>query len=201
MRLIVRPLAAEDIERAAHWYEGQAQGLGEEFLDVLGRRLADIVAAPERFPRVSARLRRAMLNRFPYAVFFTPVSVARGRFPSGSDAPRGRALGWCASRLAACALPRVPVGLRSSSAWGGISRDAERGSLGSARQHGYGVGGESVRQSAGLPARHLRARGRVHLRPYREWGVAPARETHAVDHVAEAARPSPAHRAPNVRCS
>jgi plasmid stabilization system protein ParE len=71
MRLIVRPLAAEDIERAAHWYEGQAQGLGEEFLDVLGRRLADIVAAPERFPRVSARLRRAMLNRFPYAVFFT----------------------------------------------------------------------------------------------------------------------------------
>jgi plasmid stabilization system protein ParE len=73
MPLIVRPLAAEDIERAAHWYERQARGLGEEFLDVLGRRMADIEAAPERFPRVSARLRRAMLNRFPYAVFFTVI--------------------------------------------------------------------------------------------------------------------------------
>ena len=75
MRLIVRPLAAEDVESAARWYEEQATGLGAEFLDALNRRLEDIEEAPERFPRVSPRLRRAMLERFPYSIFFT---ISRG---------------------------------------------------------------------------------------------------------------------------
>jgi plasmid stabilization system protein ParE len=72
-RLVVRPLAAQDIDEAAGWYERQAPGLGEEFLAAVDRRLAEIQTAPDRFPRISPRLRRALLRRFPYAIFFTIV--------------------------------------------------------------------------------------------------------------------------------
>jgi plasmid stabilization system protein ParE len=55
------------------WYEAQAAGLGREFLEAVHARFADIEAAPERFPRVTDRLRRAMLHRFPYALFYTQI--------------------------------------------------------------------------------------------------------------------------------
>jgi len=70
-RLIVRPLAQRDIEQAMGWYEEQALGLGREFLDAVDRRIAEVRAMPQRFPQVTPRLRRAMLERFPYAIFFT----------------------------------------------------------------------------------------------------------------------------------
>lgn len=56
-----------------NWYEAQSAGLGREFLEALRARFADLQSTPNRFPRVSERLRRAMLDRFPYAVFFTVV--------------------------------------------------------------------------------------------------------------------------------
>ena len=69
-RWIVRPLAASDLDRAASWYEQQRPGLGLRFLDAadqLFRRLRD---TPLQFPFVSADVHRALLQSFPYSVYF-----------------------------------------------------------------------------------------------------------------------------------
>ena len=70
MRLIVRPEAEADIGDAYAWYESQQVGLGERFLAELSRCIAAIEQQPLQYQRVRAEARRALLRRFPYAVFF-----------------------------------------------------------------------------------------------------------------------------------
>ena len=70
MRLIVRPEAEADIGDAYAWYESQQPGLGQRFLAEMSRSITDIESQPLRFQRVRAEARRALLHRFPYAVFF-----------------------------------------------------------------------------------------------------------------------------------
>jgi len=68
--LRVRPAAAADIEDAYRWYEARRPGLGEEFLQSVGSILEVIARQPKRFPVVHRDLRRALLQRFPYGIFF-----------------------------------------------------------------------------------------------------------------------------------
>ncbi|MCL4553908.1 MAG: type II toxin-antitoxin system RelE/ParE family toxin [Actinobacteria bacterium] len=68
--LIVRPDAEADITDAALWYETQAPGLGYDFLRSVDVCLADVAREPQRFPVIHRNMRRAILRRFPYGVFF-----------------------------------------------------------------------------------------------------------------------------------
>jgi toxin ParE1/3/4 len=78
MRLVVREAAEADIAEAARWYERRSPGLGGEFLRAVDVTLAEVTRMPERYPLVRGRSRRALLRRFPYAVFFvaTPDLVS-----------------------------------------------------------------------------------------------------------------------------
>jgi len=68
---VVRSREAErDIEAAAFWYEKQREGLGVEFVLELDAVLERVETAPRQFPEIEARVRRALLRRFPYAVYF-----------------------------------------------------------------------------------------------------------------------------------
>ena len=69
-RLVVSPRATAEATLAAEWYETQAIGLGGEFLRALDAVFAAITREPERFARTSATVRRALVRRFPYGVFF-----------------------------------------------------------------------------------------------------------------------------------
>jgi plasmid stabilization system protein ParE len=70
MQVIVRPAAAADIDEAFLWYEGQRSGFGHEFL-AAAQTLIDAVAQhPLRYPVVRRTTRRALLRRFPYAIYF-----------------------------------------------------------------------------------------------------------------------------------
>ena len=70
MRIVVRPAAAADIDEAFLWYEGQHPGLGHEFL-AAAQTLIDAVAQyPLRYPVARRNTRRALLRRFPYAIYF-----------------------------------------------------------------------------------------------------------------------------------
>jgi plasmid stabilization system protein ParE len=79
--VIVRPLAEADVRDAAFWYESSREGLGAEFtleLDALYERIAQ---NPRQFPAIEEETRRALLRRFPYAVYFVigddvPVIIA-----------------------------------------------------------------------------------------------------------------------------
>ncbi len=73
-RLVVRPAAEADIVAAALWYKQRAPGLGADFLRAVDVALAEIARMPERFPAVHLHCRRALLRRFPYAVYFVPTA-------------------------------------------------------------------------------------------------------------------------------
>jgi hypothetical protein len=68
--LRVRPEAEIDAFEVALWYESERNGLGSEFLDEVREVFGHIEELPLRFPIVSEGIRRAMLRRFPFGVFF-----------------------------------------------------------------------------------------------------------------------------------
>ena len=67
---IFRPAAAADVEDAWRWYEARRDGLGEEFLGVVEATLAQIEGHPESAPVVYRDIRRQLLRRFPYGLFY-----------------------------------------------------------------------------------------------------------------------------------
>jgi plasmid stabilization system protein ParE len=68
--LSVSPQAEREAHRAAQWYEKESAGLGAAFLEVVEQTLEAIEENPLRFPVVYRDVRRALLNRFPYGIFF-----------------------------------------------------------------------------------------------------------------------------------
>jgi hypothetical protein len=62
--------ARNDVVDAALWYERQKAGLSEEFFRDLQEILSAIEERPTSFPIVRKDIRRALLRRFPYAVYF-----------------------------------------------------------------------------------------------------------------------------------
>ncbi|MFQ5665954.1 MAG: type II toxin-antitoxin system RelE/ParE family toxin [Candidatus Binatia bacterium] len=95
VELIVRPLAEVDVRDAAFWYESKREGLGAEFaleLDALYERIAK---NPRQFPEIDEGVHRALLHRFPYAVYFmlgedAPVIIAVLHQHRRPEAWRGR---------------------------------------------------------------------------------------------------------------
>ncbi len=69
-RLLFRPEARLDIEDAALWYEDQRSNLGRRLADEITSLLDRIRKTPLQFPAVGEGVRRALLHRFPYAVYF-----------------------------------------------------------------------------------------------------------------------------------
>lgn len=80
-RLSFRPEAFADVAEAFSWYQDRRHGLGAKFEAELEATLAILVQAPKACPVVHRQLRRALLKRFPYAVYYglTPeLGVSRG---------------------------------------------------------------------------------------------------------------------------
>ena len=49
MSLVVRPAAAADLEDAFLWYEGQTEGLGDEFLAAVEKVLGTLLESPRLY--------------------------------------------------------------------------------------------------------------------------------------------------------
>jgi plasmid stabilization system protein ParE len=65
-----RPEAEAEALETRNWYEGRRPGLGAEFRTALDETIERIADNPMQFRLVRAETRRAILNRFPYAVYF-----------------------------------------------------------------------------------------------------------------------------------
>jgi plasmid stabilization system protein ParE len=70
VKLVIAPEAALDIGEAYAWYETHRVGLGEEFLGSIDGCFARICREPEMFTCVHDSYRRALIRRFPYAVYY-----------------------------------------------------------------------------------------------------------------------------------
>jgi len=69
-RTFVRPEAQTDIREAARWYEDREPGVGLRFLRELRSSLQHINDNPLRFPIIEDDVRRALLHKFPYSIYF-----------------------------------------------------------------------------------------------------------------------------------
>jgi len=72
-RVVFRPQAEVEALEARDWYERCRRGLGTEFGAEMERVVRAITAEPASFARVHRDMRRAILRRFPYAVYFRVI--------------------------------------------------------------------------------------------------------------------------------
>lgn len=72
--LVFRPEVRQELKEAYNWYESQKLGLGNEFIDSKDEMLNRICLMPESYAVVYRDIRRAVMQRFPYAVYYRVVS-------------------------------------------------------------------------------------------------------------------------------
>ncbi|MFC1849884.1 type II toxin-antitoxin system RelE/ParE family toxin [candidate division CSSED10-310 bacterium] len=68
--LIIRPAAEEEIRQAYLWYEERRKGLGDDFLLCLEETFEKINSNPLLFQVIHKNIRRALIQRFPYGIFY-----------------------------------------------------------------------------------------------------------------------------------
>jgi plasmid stabilization system protein ParE len=68
--LVLAPEAEQDVGEAYDWYENRRHGLGEEFLSCVDACIQRICRVPELHAKVHEDYRRALVRRFPFAIFY-----------------------------------------------------------------------------------------------------------------------------------
>lgn len=63
--------ALRETGEAQEWYELQSPGLGDEFIAAMELQLKPLEQAPLLYAEVIPNVRRALLPRFPYGLFYT----------------------------------------------------------------------------------------------------------------------------------
>ena len=64
------PLFDCDVREAAGWYDRRSPGLGDAFVDLVRKCVADVIADPERFALSPSDCRYIRVPRFPYVVLY-----------------------------------------------------------------------------------------------------------------------------------
>ena len=70
-RLKFSSRALRETGEAQEWYELQSPGLGEEFIAAMELQLKRLEQAPLLYAEVIPKVRRALLPRFPFGLFFS----------------------------------------------------------------------------------------------------------------------------------
>ncbi len=69
-RLVAEPRVDLDVAAAFDWYETEQAGLGREFLGELSAAYDRIADGPLKYQELRSGIRRVLVRRFPYAVYF-----------------------------------------------------------------------------------------------------------------------------------
>ena len=92
-KLLLAQEAELDLAEAYAWYEKRRSGLGEDFLSSVDACLASIRRQPEMYTLVHETYRRALIRRFPFAIFYesagTDVTIY-GVFHTSRDPEKWR---------------------------------------------------------------------------------------------------------------
>ena len=62
--------AQTELDQAFQWYEIQQQNLGKQFLNEFDAAVRRIVAYPEAYLLIEKVIRRCLIKRFPYGVWY-----------------------------------------------------------------------------------------------------------------------------------
>jgi toxin ParE1/3/4 len=73
MRVEYHPAIEAEIEEIRGYYDERSLGLGSEFISEFERQVLALAAAPERWMVVTGDIRRCLMRRFPYIIYFRRV--------------------------------------------------------------------------------------------------------------------------------
>lgn len=68
--VVFRRIAKREFDDAISWYQDRREGLGREFSVAVEQQLGRVALSPNQFACVRGDVRRAVLQRFPYSVYF-----------------------------------------------------------------------------------------------------------------------------------
>ena len=70
MRLVFHPDVGSEISASYNWYQEQAKGLGDDFLNELELSYDAICELPDTWPKFKKGFRRFLLSKFPFSVIY-----------------------------------------------------------------------------------------------------------------------------------
>ena len=79
MRVEYHPAVEVELSEIRQYYEKRSPGLGTQFVDEFERQVLLLAATPERWMVVTADIRRCLMRRFPYIIYFRSVGAERLR--------------------------------------------------------------------------------------------------------------------------
>ncbi|HEX6716633.1 MAG TPA: type II toxin-antitoxin system RelE/ParE family toxin [Pyrinomonadaceae bacterium] len=68
--VVFRRIAKREFDDAISWYQERREGLGRELRVAVEQQLGRIALTPYQFACVKGEVRRAVLQRFPYSIYF-----------------------------------------------------------------------------------------------------------------------------------
>jgi toxin ParE1/3/4 len=75
MRAYYHPAVEDELREIQRYYEERSAGLGVKFIDEFERQVLALAANPERWMVVSADIRRCLMRRFPYVIYFRLIGA------------------------------------------------------------------------------------------------------------------------------
>ncbi len=69
-KISFRSEAQAELKAAALWYEEHQPGVGFRFMHAVGETVSSMLRTPTMYPRVAGEVRRALIKRFPYGIFY-----------------------------------------------------------------------------------------------------------------------------------
>ena len=91
MRIFYVPEIADDLADVRDWYESRSDGLGGEFIRMAYAGFEELQEFPEKYEEVYGSLRRALMRRFPYSIYYhfsADAITVYGVFHSSRDPQR-----------------------------------------------------------------------------------------------------------------
>ncbi|MFM2429512.1 MAG: hypothetical protein RLZZ511_725 [Cyanobacteriota bacterium] len=71
---VFRSIIKSEIDQAYEWYESQRPELGDEFLECIHQQVNLICQVPEAYRVIYRDVRRVLVKRFPYAIYYRIIS-------------------------------------------------------------------------------------------------------------------------------
>lgn len=71
MKLKISPFAINDLEESFEYYNHKVEKLGNKFAEEVDNTFVQIKRNPKQFEKPYKEIRKALVNRFPFIIFFT----------------------------------------------------------------------------------------------------------------------------------
>src|SRR5438477_7502830 len=93
MTVEYHPAVEGELNAIRDYYEKRTPNLGKQFIDEFERQVLRIAANPQRWMVVAGDIRRSLMKRFPYVIYFRQSDPQRLRITVVKHQRRHPALG------------------------------------------------------------------------------------------------------------